>query len=140
MYMMFQSSAQLLRIRVEEGGDDPYESNDTWIDAAYIEPGQLISHVLNSGDTDWFCFTVPEDHMTLHVELRLRWRCLPDGLYRTGSCRIWGIRKRQFGARGTRVPAIWYWKLDEKELYYIRLRGGSSEILRSTIITLLPPE
>lgn len=31
-----------LRIRVEEGGDDPYESNDTWLDAAYIEPGQLI--------------------------------------------------------------------------------------------------
>ena len=56
-----------LRIRVEEGGDDPYESNDTWLDAAYIEPGQLISHVLPSGDADWFCFTVPEDHMTLHV-------------------------------------------------------------------------
>ena len=41
-----------LRIRVEEGGDDPYESNDTWLDAAYIEPGQLISHVLPSGDAD----------------------------------------------------------------------------------------
>lgn len=52
---------------MEEGGDDPYESNDTWLDAAYIEPGQLISHVLPSGDADWFCFTVPEDHMTLHV-------------------------------------------------------------------------
>ena len=26
----------------------------TWLDAAYIEPGQLISHVLSSGDTDWF--------------------------------------------------------------------------------------
>ena len=45
---------ETLRIRVEEGGDDPYESNDTWLDAAYIEPGQLISHVLSSGDADWF--------------------------------------------------------------------------------------
>ena len=59
-----------LRIRVEEGGDDPYESNDTWLDAAYIEPGQLISHVLSSGDTDWFCFTASEDYMTVHISFQ----------------------------------------------------------------------
>ena len=34
----------------------------------------------------------------------------------------------------------WYWKLEEKGLYYIRLRGGSRDILRSTKITLIPPE
>ncbi len=66
-----------LRIRVEEGGDDPYESNDTWLNAAYIEPGQLISHVLNSGDTDWYCFTVPEDHMTVHHCFQQRRFCRP---------------------------------------------------------------
>ena len=33
-----------------------------------------------------------------------------------------------------------YWKLEEKGLYYIGLRGGSREILRSTKITLIPPE
>ena len=128
----------LLRIRVEEGGDDPYESNDTWIDAAYIEPGQLISHVLNSGDTDWFCFTVPEDHMTLHVS--------SDCAGVSAS----GYTGRDLAEYGESAKTIWseryksasnlYWKLDEKELYYIRLSGGSSEKICSTMISLLPPD
>lgn len=132
-----------LRIRVEEGGDDPYESNDTWLDAAYIEPGQLISHVLNSGDTDWFCFTVPEDHMTLHV---------------SSDCA--GIMSAVFSGQtlaedGDSANEIWhkdgygliaksasnlYWKLGEKGLYYIKLFGGSSEKIYSTTISLIPPE
>ena len=33
-----------------------------------------------------------------------------------------------------------YWKLDEKGLYYIRLSGGSSEKICSTMISLLPPD
>ena len=33
-----------------------------------------------------------------------------------------------------------YWKLDEKGLYYIRLNGGSSEKICSTMISLLPPD
>ena len=128
-----------LRIRVEEGGDDPYESNDTWLDAAYIEPGQLISHVLSSGDTDWFCFTVPEDHMTLHVSSDCA-EVSANGLYRTGSCRIWGICKRQFASGNYKSANNLYWKLDEKGLYYIRLSGGSSEKICSTMISLIPPE
>lgn len=127
-----------LRIRVEEGGDDPYESNDTWLDAAYIEPGQLISHVLNSGDTDWYCFTVPEDHMTLHVSSDCAG--VSAGVY-TG---------RDLAEYGESAKIIWsgidksannlYWKLDEKGLYYIRLSGGSSEKICSTMISLLPPD
>ena len=60
-----------LRIRVDEGGLDPYEPNDTWQTAAPITPGEPIPYVLsNTADQDWFCFTVPEGGMTmeLHVE------------------------------------------------------------------------
>lgn len=140
-YASIQRAA--LRIRVEEGGDDPYESNDTWLDAAYIEPGQLISHVLNSGDTDWFCFTVPEDHMTLHV---------------SSDCA--GIMSAVFSGQtlaedGDSANEIWhkdgygliaksasnlYWKLGEKGLYYIKLFGGSSEKICSTTISLISPK
>lgn len=128
-------SRRALRIRVEEGGDDPYESNDTWLDAAYIEPGQLISHVLSSGDTDWFCFTVPEDYMTVHVDSDCG-----------GSADVYaGQELAEYGEAakdvvGSGSDGNWYWKLEEKGLYYIRLRGGSTEILRSTTITLIPPE
>lgn len=132
----FSIQRAALRIRVEEGGDDPYESNDTWLDAAYIEPGQLISHVLNSGDTDWYCFTVPEDHMTLHVSSDCAG--VSAGVY-TG---------RDLAEYGESAKIIWsgidksannlYWKLDEKGLYYIRLSGGSSEKICSTMISLLP--
>lgn len=126
-----------LRIRVEEGGDDPYESNDTWLDAAYIEPGQLISHVLSSGDTDWFCFTASEDYMTVHIVSNSG---SSAGIY-TGqelaeygddaSC-IWG------GNSNYKSFSNLYWKLGEKGLYYIKLIGGSSEKICSTMISLLP--
>lgn len=126
-----------LRIRVEEGGDDPYESNDTWLDAAYIEPGQLISHVLSSGDTDWFCFTASEDYMTVHIVSNSGGSA---GIY-TGqelaeygddaSC-IWG------GNSNYKSFSNLYWKLGEKGLYYIKLIGGSSEKICSTMISLLP--
>ena len=127
-----------LRIRVEEGGDDPYESNDTWLDAAYIEPGQLISHVLSSGDTDWFCFTVPEDHMTLHVSSDCKGRAMVytgQALAEAGEGDngIWGRNNSKYAAN-------LYWKLDEKGLYYIKLDGGSSEKIRATTISLIPPE
>lgn len=123
-----------LRIRVEEGGDDPYESNDTWLDAAYIEPGQLISHVLNDTDTDWFCFTVPEDHMTVHVTSDCK-----------GYARIYvGQKLVEYGdnvdAAGSGSAGNLYLKFEEKGLYYVKLSGGSSDKIRSTTITLIPPE
>ena len=124
-----------LRIRVEEGGDDPYESNDTWLDAAYIEPGQLISHVLSGGDTDWFCFTVPEDHMSVHVDSDCGGSA---DVYAGQELAEYGEAAKDVFSSGS--DGNWYWKLEEKGLYYIRLRGGSREILRSTKITLIPPE
>ena len=130
-----------LRIRVEEGGDDPYESNDTWLDAAYIEPGQLISHVLSSGDTDWFCFTVPEDHMTLHVSSD----CAGiQAMVYTGQALVeYGDKAKSVwheDSFGRKSASNLYWKFEEKGLYYIELTGGSSERICSTTISLIPPE
>lgn len=127
-----------LRIRVEEGGDDPYESNDTWLDAAYIEPGQLISHVLNSGDTDWYCFTVPEDHMTLHVSSDCAG--VFAGVYTGQDLAEYGESAKTIWSGSYKSASNLYWKLDEKGLYYIRLSGGSSEKICSTMISLLPPD
>ena len=128
----------LLRIRVEEGGDDPYESNDTWLDAAYIEPGQLISHVLSSGDTDWYCFTVPEDHMTLHISSDCAG--VSAGVYTGRDLAEYGESAKTIWSRSYKSASNLYWKLDEKGLYYIRLSGGSSEKICSTMISLLPPD
>lgn len=127
-----------LRIRVEEGGDDPYESNDTWLDAAYIEPGQLISHVLNSGDTDWFCFTVPEDHMTIYVSsdsanMYVR-------IYNGQALAELGESASAIRYEKNRSNTGVYWKLGEKGLYYVQLYGGTSEKICSTTISLIPPE
>lgn len=127
-----------LRIRVEEGGDDPYESNDTWLDAAYIEPGQLISHVLSSGDTDWFCFTVPEDHMTIHVSsdsanMYVR-------IYNGQALAELGESASAIRYEKNRSNTGVYWKLGEKGLYYVQLYGGTSEKICSTTISLIPPE
>ena len=127
-----------LRIRVEEGGDDPYESNDTWLDAAYIEPGQLISHVLSSGDTDWFCFTVPEDHMTLHVSSDCAG--VFAGVYTGRDLAEFGESAKAIYDDKYMSATNLYWKLDEKGLYYIKLDGGSSEKICSTTISLIPPE
>lgn len=142
LYPKYQYNASVqraaLRIRVEEGGDDPYENNDTWLGAAYIEPGQLISHVLSSGDTDWFCFTVPEDHMTLHVS---------SDCVRMHTMVYTGQDLAEFGESAKAIydekymsATNLYWKLDEKGLYYIKLDGGSSEKICSTTISLIPPE
>lgn len=127
-----------LRIRVEEGGDDPYESNDTWLDAAYIEPGQLVSHVLSSGDTDWFCFTVPEDHMTLHVSSDCAG--VFASVYTGQDLAEYGESAKTIWSETSKRANNLYWKLDEKGLYYIRLSNGSSEKICSTTISLIPPE
>lgn len=142
LYPKYQYNASVqraaLRIRVEEGGDDPYENNDTWLDAAYIEPGQLISHVLSSGDTDWFCFTVPEDHMTLHVSSDcVRMHTM---VYTGQDLTEYGESARAILDEVYASATNLYWKLDEKGLYYIKLDGGSSEKICSTTISLIPPE
>lgn len=145
LYPKYQYNASVqraaLRIRVEEGGADPYESNDTWLDAAYIEPGQLISHVLPSGDADWFCFTVPEDHMTLHVSSDCKG--IQAMVYIGQTLVEYGDEARVIWSENTswgKSAENLYWKLGEKGLYYIKMDGGSSEKIYSTTISLIPPE
>ena len=59
-----------LRIRVDEGGLDPYEPNDTWQTAAPITPGETVQLILsNRSDRDWFSFTVPEGGMTMALDM-----------------------------------------------------------------------
>lgn len=65
-----QISRNPLRIRVDEGGLDPYEPNDTWQTAAPITPGETVQLLLsNRRDQDWFSFTVPEGGMTMALDM-----------------------------------------------------------------------
>ena len=41
---------------------------------------------------------------------------------------------------GRKSASNFYWKFEEKGLYYIELTGGSSERICSTTISLIPPE
>lgn len=123
-----------LRICVSEGGDDPYENNDTWLTAANV-PGGNIQHVLASTvDTDWFCFTVPEDDMTLHLTSTRETRA---ALYRAGDLMEQGDRADALFNRDTDL----YYKLTDAGVYYLKLRADSSYIstdIRTTGIELLP--
>lgn len=123
-----------LRICVSEGGDDPYESNDTWLTAANVPVGN-IQHVLAStADEDWFCFTVPEDDMTLHLTSTKRTNAV---LYRAGDLMEQGDRADALFGRETGL----YYKLTDAGVYYIRLTANSGDIspeIRTTGIELLP--
>ena len=123
-----------LRICVSEGGDDPYESNDTWLTAANVPVGN-IQHVLASAvDTDWFCFTVPEDDMTLHLTSTKK---TGAALYRAEDLMEKGDGATALLKRDT----DFYYKLTDAGVYYIRLRADSSYIstdIRTTGIELLP--
>lgn len=123
-----------LRICVSEGGDDPYENNDTWLTAANVPVGN-IQHVLASTvDTDWFCFTVPEDDMTLHLTSTRETRA---ALYRAGDLMEQGDRADALFNRDTDL----YYKLTDAGVYYLKLRADSSYIstdIRTTGIELLP--
>ena len=130
-----------LRICVSEGGDDPYESNDTWLIAANVPVGN-IQHVLAStADTDWFCFTVPEDDMTLHLTSTKRTNAV---LYRAETLMEYGEdnSKGEFGSgyNSSRTVTDMYFKLTDAGIYYIKLTADSSYIdhdIRTTGIELL---
>ena len=123
-----------LRICVSEGGDDPYENNDTWLTAANVPVGN-IQHVLAStADADWFCFTVPEDDMTLHLTSTKRTNA---ALYRAGDLMEQGDRAEDLFNSDTNL----YYKLTDAGVYYIRLTADSSYVspeIRTTGIELLP--
>ena len=132
-----------LRICVSEGGDDPYENNDTWLTAANVPVGN-IQHVLAStADEDWFCFNVPENDMTLHLTSAKRTNAL---LYRADVLMEDGIKKgnSEFTNRwGDEAIAFgdFYFKLTDAGVYYLKLTADSSYVspdIRTTGIELLP--
>ena len=131
-----------LRIWVSEGGDDPYESNDTWQTAASVPVGN-IQHVLSSTtDADWFCFTVPENDMTLHLTSTKQ---TIAELYRADTLMKYGEDggESEFGSRynSSRTFTDMYFKLADAGTYYIKLTAGSSYVstdIRTTGIELLP--
>lgn len=135
----------VLRICVSEGGDDPYENNDTWLTAANVPVGN-IQHVLASTvDTDWFCFTVPENDMTLHLTST---KLTTAALYRAETLTEYDedSSKSEFAkvdkySRGSISFTDTYFKLTDAGLYYIKLTADSSHIdpdIRTTGIELLP--
>ena len=131
-----------LRICVSEGGNDPYESNDTWQTAASVPVGN-VQHVLSSTtDADWFCFTVPENDMTLHLTSTKRTNAV---LYRAETLMEYGEdnSKGEFGSgyNSSRTVTDMYFKLTDAGIYYIKLTADSSYIdhdIRTTGIELLP--
>lgn len=132
-----------LRICVSEGGDDPYENNDTWLTAADVPVGN-IQHVLAStADEDWFCFNIPENDMTLHLTSAKRTNVL---LYRADVLMEDGIKKgnSEFTNRwGDEAIAFgdFYFKLTDAGVYYLKLTADSSYVspdIRTTGIELLP--
>lgn len=133
-----------LRICVSEGGDDPYENNDTWLTAANVPVGN-IQHVLAStADEDWFCFNVPENDMTLHLTSAKRTNVL---LYRADVLMEDGIKKgnsefaNSWGRDDAKGFGNLYFKLTDAGVYYIRLTANSGDIspeIRTTGIELLP--
>lgn len=125
-----------LRICVSEGGNDPYESNDTWLTAANVPVGN-IQHVLASTvDTDWFCFTVPEDDMTLHLTSTKRTNA---ALYRAEDLMEQG--DGTFALFSKDINYISHYKLTDAGVYYLKLTADSGSIspdIRTTGIELLP--
>lgn len=123
-----------LRICVSEGGDDPYENNDTWLTAANVPVGN-IQHVLSSTtDADWFCFTVPENDMTLHLTSTKK---TGAALYRAEDLMEEGGGATALLKRDT----DFYYKLTDAGVYYLALTADSSYIspnIRTTGIELLP--
>lgn len=134
-----------LRICVDEGGDDPYESNDTWQTAASVPVGN-IQHVLSSTtDADWFCFTVPENDMTLHLTSTKQTTAKlyrAETLMESDENSSWSeFSKADKNSRGAISFTDTYFKLIDAGLYYIKLTADSSYIdpnIRTTGIELLP--
>lgn len=125
-----------LRICVSEGGDDPYESNDTWLTAANVPVGKLQHVLATAADADWFCFTVPENDMTLHLTSTKRTNA---ALYRAEDLMEQGDRAVALFSKD--INYIGHYKLTDAGVYYLRLTADSSYIspeIRTTNIELLP--
>lgn len=138
-YKTMDYSRSTLRIRVEEGGDDPYENNDTWLTAAQINAGDTLTHVLpTTTDEDWFCLAVPEGDMILHLTSS---KTVSMQLYSADYLMEYGYEFNGYrnGYLLYDSRDAFYYKLTDPGLYYIRLTAytASSDVL-STTVELLP--
>jgi len=123
-----------LRIRVDEGGADPYEPNDSWLTAADVQIGQPIQFILsNTEDADWFKFTVPDENMTVCLN---RDSNVMAYLYTANDLQEFGPnRYLNYSSSASK----WYYRLDTPGTYYMLLESDLSYIsenLRTITLTL----
>lgn len=127
-----------LRIRLDEGGADPYEYNDTWLTAPQAQTEQPIQFILsNTEDVDWFKFEVPAANMIMHLagDSRVEYR-----LFSAGQLEEFGDTDyHSLSVFSLTSGENYYYKFDEPGTYYLRLNTGlsyASQNLRTITITL----
>lgn len=137
-----------LRVRIDEGGADPYENNDTWLTAAPVQTGQPISFQLSTtADRDWFRFVVPEANMTAVVTLTAGaqtkyYLYSGETLEEKGSSDGWGYNSYYLkgGSLSTGNYAVFRYKFTDPGVYYLCFCSDSSYVsqeLRTVTIDLL---
>ncbi|MBR5537768.1 MAG: Ig-like domain-containing protein [Clostridia bacterium] len=125
-----------LRIRVDEGGADPYEPNDTWLAAAEVEDGQPVQYILsNTADEDWFKIRVPRANMTLSMNWDNKQRYY---LYSADMLEEFGTEK-YLSYNYNNVSGTYCYQFTDPGVYYLRLfaeTGYVSQDLRTMVLTL----
>lgn len=130
-----------LRIRVDEGGADPYESNNTWLEAADISVEQPVQFILSdTTDIDWFRFQVPEADMTLKLTVDRR---TVLNLYSGEALQKYGVTHGALlNTNYYSSPTIMYYKFAEPGIYYMATsteQAYTSPDLRTMELTLERP-
>lgn len=137
-------SRSALRVRVDEGGADPYESNDTWLTATPVQTEQPIFFQLaTTSDADWFKFEVPEADMTVVVTLESGNQTNYQ-LWDAGTLAEYGTSGSRYRCSGSVYTpdsdyAVFRYKLTQSGTYYLKLTSVSSDIstdLRTITIDL----
>ncbi|MBQ4577462.1 MAG: Ig-like domain-containing protein [Clostridia bacterium] len=128
-----------LRIRVDEGGADPYEPNDTWLAAAEVQDGQPVQYILsNTADEDWFKIRVPRANMTLSMDLdrSQRWYLYDaDTLEEFGPGTQYGTNRYLCYGYNSGT----YYQFSDPGVYYVRLYAETANVsqdLRTMVLTL----
>lgn len=136
-------SRSLLRIRVEEGGADPYEGNDVWTDAAAVSVGAPVQFILAStADQDWFKIEVPQADMSLKIttDSRLTYYLFDSATLQEEGPRL-DFSYNYLTWNNIYASDPQYYKFTTPGVYYLRLTSDSSYIsqdLRSMTLELLP--
>lgn len=125
-----------LRIRVDEGGADPYEPNDTWLTAAEVQAEQPIQFILsNTEDADWFKFEVPEAYMTMHIS---DVSTVAFTLYAAKDLEEFGTTKNLV-TNDNYNSSNYYYQFDAPGTYYLKAYSSLeyiSQDLRTLVVSL----